>query len=67
MIAATPEIGLGCEFYQAAYFLVEDLLSQRFPVEEGEVVVPDLPGLGIDPDPERIARHSMGTGVEAFA
>ena len=27
MIAATPEISLGCEFYQASYFLKEDILE----------------------------------------
>lgn len=50
MIAATPEIGLGCEFYQARYYLREDILEVPFPYENGEVVVPDGPGLGIRPD-----------------
>ncbi|MEM9431856.1 MAG: enolase C-terminal domain-like protein, partial [Pseudomonadota bacterium] len=27
MIAATPEIGLGCEFYQSRYYLSEDILE----------------------------------------
>ena len=51
MIAATPEITLGCEFYQASYFLTRDLLAQPFPVENGHIVVPDTPGLGGVPDP----------------
>ena len=51
MIAATPEITLGCEFYQASYFLTRDILSTPFPVEEGHVIVPDTPGLGAVPDP----------------
>lgn len=50
MIAATPEITLGCEFYQARYFLREDILEAPFPCEGGEVVVPVAPGLGIRPD-----------------
>ena len=51
MIAATPEITLGCEFYQASYFLTRDILATPFPVEEGHVIVPDTPGLGAVPDP----------------
>ena len=47
MIAATPEITLGCEFYQAGYFLREDILETPFPVADGQVLVPDGPGLGI--------------------
>lgn len=59
MIAATPEITLGCEFYQARYFLVEDLLSKPFPIEDGCVVVPDGPGLGCDPDMERVVKYAI--------
>ena len=59
MIAATPEITLGCEFYQARYFLTEDLLSAPFPVLDGRVVVPDAPGLGCDPDMERVAKYAV--------
>lgn len=51
MIAATPEITLGCEFYQAVYFLERDLLETGFRVENGDVIVPDDPGLGGRPDP----------------
>jgi muconate cycloisomerase len=48
MIAATPEITLGCEFYQATYFLRQDILASPFPVDGGHVVVPDTPGLGVE-------------------
>lgn len=60
MIAATPEISLGCEFYQASYFLVEDLLAKPFEVRDGKVVVPDQPGLGGEPDMEKVMRYSSG-------
>ena len=59
MIAATPEITLGCEFYQTSYFLTEDILSSPFEVADGRVVVPTLPGLGILPDPERLRRYAV--------
>ena len=50
MIAATPNISLGCEFYQAKYFLERDLLAEPFPIENGRVVVPRTPGLGVKVD-----------------
>lgn len=59
MIAATPEITLGCEFYQARYFLVDDILATPFPVEDGAVVVPDAPGLGAAINPDALARHAV--------
>ncbi|MEM7613757.1 MAG: enolase C-terminal domain-like protein, partial [Pseudomonadota bacterium] len=65
MIAATPEITLGCEFYQASYFLTEDLLETPFPVENGEVVVPDGPGLGISVNMETVERFAVRHGGAA--
>lgn len=61
MIAATPEITLGCEFYQASYFLTEDILETPFQVENGHVVVPDTPGLGARPDLEKLKRLAIRT------
>lgn len=61
MIAATPEISLGCEFYQATYYLKEDILCDPFPVSDGMVHVPDQPGLGIDPDPAKLEKYSVAT------
>ena len=65
MIAATPEIKLGCEFYQASYFLKEDILETPFQVEDGQVVVPDGPGLGIKPDVEKLDRYAVSKKVAA--
>jgi muconate cycloisomerase len=58
MIAATPEITLGCEFYQAKYYLAEDILESPFPCAGGHVQVPDGPGLGIRPDPARLKHYA---------
>lgn len=58
LIAATPEITLGCEFYHARYYVTQDILSAPFPIENGDVIVPNGPGLGIAPDPEVIARYA---------
>ena len=59
MVAATPEITLGCEFYQARYYLREDILETPFPVADGRVRVPDGPGLGIRPDLQLVRRHAL--------
>lgn len=60
MVAATPQITLGCEFYQARYYLRDDILERPFPCDNGAVRVPDGPGLGIRPDLDKLeffARH----------
>ncbi|MBV2360626.1 muconate cycloisomerase [Thalassococcus sp. CAU 1522] len=59
MIAATPQITLGCEFYQARYYLAEDLLAAPFPCEGGQVSLGNGPGLGIAPDMDKIARYAL--------
>ncbi|MEP2027735.1 MAG: enolase C-terminal domain-like protein [Paracoccaceae bacterium] len=58
MIAATPEITLGCEFYQASYFLVEDILETPFEVTDGQVVVPQGAGLGPLPELDKIQHYA---------
>ncbi len=58
LIAATPNIALGCEFYQARFFLTEDLLSEPFPIANGKVQVPSGPGLGVEVDEDRLARYT---------
>ena len=54
LMAATPEIALGCEFYHAKYYVREDILRDIFPIKNGYVEIPDNPGLGIKPDLEKI-------------
>ncbi|MFA3917263.1 enolase C-terminal domain-like protein [Ruegeria hyattellae] len=61
MIAATPEITLGCEFYQASFYLREDILETPFPVAEGHVIVPGGAGLGAVPDIEKLNHYAVRT------
>lgn len=61
MVAASPNISLGCEFYQARWYLKEDLLSEPFPSDNGKVAVPDGPGLGFDVDLEKLGRYAVDT------
>ncbi len=65
MIAATPEITLGCEFYQASYFLKEDILETPFQVSNGQVVVPDGPGLGNRPEIAKLNHYAAAKAVAA--
>jgi muconate cycloisomerase len=62
LIAATPGISLGCEFYMPHHVLTEDVLEERVPNEHGHVVVPDGPGLGI-----RVTEHSVRTNARIIA
>lgn len=59
MIASAPNISLGCEFYQATYYLEEDLLATPFPLHKGYVIVPDTPGLGADVDEDRVRKYAL--------
>ena len=59
MIAATQNISLGCEFYQPNYYLTEDLLAHPFPVEDGKVIVPTAPGLGIEVNEDKLRRYAV--------
>lgn len=65
MIAATQAIDLGCEFYQARYYLAEDILETPFPCDGGRVQVPDGPGLGIRPDVNKLNHYCIARGSAA--
>ena len=61
LLAATPEISLGCEFYHARYHLVEDILEEPLPIQDGTVAVPVGPGLGIRPDLGKLKHYDRHT------
>ncbi|PHQ70088.1 MAG: muconate cycloisomerase [Sneathiella sp.] len=54
MIAATENISLGCEFYQARYYLTEDILDAPFACDNGKVQVPTASGLGVAVNEKKI-------------
>ncbi len=54
MVAATPNISLGAEFYTARFVMGVDILSEPLAVTDGFSMVPAGPGLGIDIDEERL-------------
>jgi muconate cycloisomerase len=57
LMAALPELHLGCEFYMSTYYASADIAERPFPVSNGEVHVPKGPGLGINPDRDALLRH----------
>ena len=57
LMAALPDLHLGCEFYMPSYYLKEDILAEPFPVRDGAVHIPDGPGLGVAVDPDRLAKY----------
>ena len=59
MIACTPNISLGCEFYQATYYLNQDLMDAPFPIVDGHVIVPAGPGLGMDVNQKMLDLHTV--------
>ena len=61
MIACAPNISMGCEFYQATYYLNQDLMDGPFPIEDGRVVVPDCPGLGMNVDQSILKKYTVQT------
>ena len=62
LIAATPGISLGCEFYMPHHVLTEDVLEERVANRAGHVVVPDGPGLGI-----RVSEASVRANARVLA
>ncbi len=61
LIASLSNAGLGCEFYQATYYLKEDVLNEPFPIEGGEIVVPTAPGLGVTVNEDRVRKMATQT------
>ena len=59
LMAAVPDLILGCEFYMSTYYAAEDIATEPFPVRNGMVHVPIGPGLGVVPDPASLARHRI--------
>ncbi|MEO0700626.1 MAG: enolase C-terminal domain-like protein [Pseudomonadota bacterium] len=60
LMAAIPDLTLGCEFYMSTFYAEADIAMPPFPVRAGHVHVPTQPGLGTAPDPAKLAQFSTG-------
>ena len=63
LLSAIPN-ALICEFQQIANPLREELLNQPIKMVNGEIVVPDEPGLGIHINDEIIEKYAYIAGTE---
>ncbi len=61
LVAALPDLKLGCEFYMPTYYASEDILTDPFPVKDGFVHVPKGPGLGVDINREKLQKFTLET------
>jgi muconate cycloisomerase len=59
MIAASPNVSLGCEFYHATYYIKEDVLTTPFAAQNGVVKVPQGPGLGYEVDEGKVKKYTV--------
>lgn len=62
--AAMLHVAAACPAYSLAndttYFgLEDDVITERFQINRGKIQVPTTPGLGIECDPERLAKYSV--------
>lgn len=58
LMAAIPDLTLGCEFYMSTYYAEADIAQHPFPVSDGHVHLPNTPGLGCAPDLDVLARYT---------
>jgi muconate cycloisomerase len=58
LIAATENISLGCEFYMPRYAMLADIVQQGLAIEDGAVIVPTAPGLGMALDANEFKRQT---------
>ena len=62
--AAMLHVAAACPAYSLSndttyYGLEDDIVTERFSIERGTIAVPNKPGLGIEGDPERLARYKV--------
>ena len=57
MVAATPNIALGAEFYTSTWVMGVDILKSPIEIDNGMTRVPTGPGLGVDIDERQGQAH----------
>ena len=62
--AAMLHVAAACPAYTLAndstyYGLEDDVITERLKIERGTIAVPTTPGLGVEGDPQRIARYRV--------
>jgi muconate cycloisomerase len=54
IVAATPNISLGAEFYTSTWVMGVDILKSPIVIEKGTTRVPTGPGLGVEIDEDAV-------------
>ncbi|HUF92937.1 MAG TPA: enolase C-terminal domain-like protein, partial [Candidatus Limnocylindria bacterium] len=57
-LAASQSAGFILEYSLGANPLLHDLVTEKFPVVDGHVEIPDRPGLGITVDEDMLRRYA---------
>ena len=56
---STPAVRYGSDYYICNYLMIDDLIREPLKVENGDILVPHGPGLGIDVDWDAVARYRL--------
>ena len=59
MVAATPNISLGAEFYTSTWVMGVEILKTPIIIETGATLVPTGTGLGVEVDETRVREISV--------
>lgn len=59
MVAATPNVSLGAEFYTSTFVMGVDILATPIVIERGMTQVPTGPGLGVEVTEDNVRRISI--------
>lgn len=61
LVAATPNISLGAEFYTSTYVMGVEVLATPIAIVNGKTIVPSGPGLGVTVDPDQVRRITVSS------
>jgi muconate cycloisomerase len=59
MVAATPNVSLGAEFYTSTFVMGVDILATPIVIDRGMTQVPTGPGLGVEVNEDNLRRISI--------
>lgn len=54
--ASTPVVRYGSDFYIPDFLLEDDMITRPLPMEDGYMLLPDGPGLGVEPELDALRR-----------
>lgn len=58
-LASLPGVDMPSDIGPSIWYFEEDLIEPSFEVHNGEIRVPESPGIGFDVDPARIEKHTV--------